>query len=268
MKARPILFSAPMVRAILEGRKTQTRRICTHRHGIDFLGSGGDTGPDWNDPAEWGFGFDGPSHHGWAVLARGFHEHHNNGRMSIPCPYGVVGDRLWVRESATVLDVYDSPHGRRVGIRYGADGARAVVALPERLKAVKVEQKMPNGVHREGARITIEVTGIRVERLIAISEDDARAEGLTPITKDGGQTIKYGIPDRDGLPGTDDDGWPWSDWNRDPRVAFRTLWERRNGAGRRRGCGWLSSLWPRCADEVARTLPKTRTEVPGAVLAL
>lgn len=90
---------------------------------------------------------------------------------------------------------------------------------------------------RWASRITLEVTGIRVERLQDISEEDAIAEGLSGITKDG-KLIKYGIPDQDGLPGTDNTGWPWRDWQKDPRDAYRRLWESINGRG-----SWDANPW-------------------------
>ena len=83
---------------------------------------------------------------------------------------------------------------------------------------------------RWASRITLEITGIRVERLLEISEEDAKAEGLSAITKDG-TLIKYGIADRDGLPGNDDHGWHWQEFERDPRNAYHKLWEQINGAG-------------------------------------
>ena len=91
---------------------------------------------------------------------------------------------------------------------------------------------------RWASRITLEVTGIRVERLQEISELDAITEGLTALTKDGGRTIKHGIPDRDGLPGNDNYGWHWSEWEKDSRVAYRKLWESINGPG-----SWDANPW-------------------------
>jgi len=84
---------------------------------------------------------------------------------------------------------------------------------------------------RWASRITLEITAVRVERLHDISEADAVAEGLACITKDGDRTRKYGIPDADGMPGTDDHGWPWNEWRSDPREAYRKLWESINGPG-------------------------------------
>nr|WP_211248470.1 hypothetical protein [Desulfobulbus elongatus] len=78
--------------------------------------------------------------------------------------------------------------------------------------------------------MTLEITGVRVERLHKISTDDAIAEGLNCLTKDG-TLYKYGIADRDGLPGNDDYGWHWNLWKSDPRLAYRTLWETIHGPG-------------------------------------
>ncbi len=70
---------------------------------------------------------------------------------------------------------------------------------------------------------------VRAERLRDITDEDARREGLSSLTKDGGRVFKWGIPDQDGLPGTDDDGWEWQDWNTSPRTAFQRLWNSING---------------------------------------
>lgn len=69
-------------------------------------------------------------------------------------------------------------------------------------------------------RIRREIISVDVQRLRDITHDQAAAAGLSCLTKDGGTTYKYGISDRDGLPGTDNTGWPWSEWEVDPRKAL------------------------------------------------
>ena len=81
---------------------------------------------------------------------------------------------------------------------------------------------------RKASRIDLEITEIRVQRLNDISEDDAKAEGLNGLTRDG-KLVKCGIPDSDGLPGTDNTGWPWDEWEIDARKAYKRLWEKING---------------------------------------
>lgn len=119
MKERPILFSAPMVKAILSGTKTQTRRIVK--------------------PQQFPLG------------------------TCVACPYGTVGDRLWVRE--TWLQV-------PAGIAFRADGGDHYGA------GGKLKWRPSIFMPRAASRITLEVTGVRVERLQGISEDDAEAEGV------------------------------------------------------------------------------------------
>ena len=134
---RPILFSAPMVRAILADRKTQTRRV------VKLVGS--DTIEEREDGSSW------PYCVTWA--------HGDDGEPWYACPYGQPGDRLWVRAS----------------------------------------------------RLTLGVTSVRVERLHAITEDDARAEGCEATVCD--------APD-------------------DSRTLFRDLWESINGEA-----SWASDAW-------------------------
>jgi hypothetical protein len=78
-KERPILFSGPMIRAILDGRKTQTRRVIKHRENRWECGDDGTTGKVWPF---------------WPCYVYGEPE-----PIAMPCPYGVAGDRLWVRET-------------------------------------------------------------------------------------------------------------------------------------------------------------------------
>lgn len=220
MKERPILFSAPMVRAIRANIKTQTRRVVNRWHfsegneGLNLSFSG-------LVPSEISPGF-------WRLSSRG------EGacwieRAAAICPHGKPGDGLWVKETFNIgwLD------GGKV--LYRADGGSAKKAGYPAEPKWKPSIFMPRSASRE----LLDITNIGMERLLSISHDDAIAEGLTRLSKDGGKTFKYGIPDRDGYPGTDDDGWAWSDWDVDPRKAYFRLWEKINGAGSSQANPWV-----------------------------
>ena len=167
MKERPIIFSAPMVRAILAGTKVQTRRV-VKRQPPEILPAYAPKvyWPDRDrhmtcEPGSAAYlQFERPGDYdGQHVMRGGF---------GFRCPYGQPGDRLWVREAhmdlgACVLYRADP----------GAEAERAVVA-PRQGWASPIH--MP----RCASRITLEVTGVRVERLQNISEADALAEGITP----------------------------------------------------------------------------------------
>jgi len=148
MKERPFICRDHEVRAILDGRKTQARRIVKPQPVWGVLPDG--YGPCWHwQPKSWG------SH--WV----GFSEN-NNGQECLNghCPYGQPGDRLWVRESW-----YESPMTGEC--KYKADGE--VIGWNPRPSI-----HMP----RWASRITLEVTGIRCEQLGHITEADARSEGM------------------------------------------------------------------------------------------
>jgi hypothetical protein len=215
-KERPILFSAPMVRAVQKGIKTQTRRLINPQPTGNFLGFVHRSIRSANDPK---------------VLRAWFQAGAGELRSrEITCPYGAPGDRLWVRETWAAFttptyeygeaDLIEGPVSQEEAeVVYSADGQ----SMPERWRPSIF---MP----RWASRILLEVTEVRVERLQDISEEDARAEGLSTVSKDG-SLWKWGIPDADGLPGTDDDGWPWHDWERSPVAAYRRLWESIHGPG-------------------------------------
>jgi hypothetical protein len=162
MKSRPILFTGEMVRAILDGRKTQTRR------GVDRLAKIG--------PVTEFRRSDTP---GYAWCARDRRLVWNDLRhddLLARCPFGQPGDRLWVRERTRV---FDFPGRNNLEVTYEADGARAVVPWPDRIKEPGIGQCLSMGCYREASRITLEVTAVRVERLTDISNVDAEAEGAT-----------------------------------------------------------------------------------------
>lgn len=144
MKERPILFSAPMVRALLAGTKTQTRRVVKPQP-TGFVGGPGVTLCD-SSPAP-------------LVPMNDFA---GTCGQEIICPYGQPGDRLWVRE--TWHDASSALHSCAL---YRADGGEIYGG------------KWAPSIHmpRWASRITLEITSARAERLQDISEADALAEG-------------------------------------------------------------------------------------------
>lgn len=187
MKERPILFSAPMVRAILADAKTQTRRVVK---------------PQPRDV--WGYGVPLPhvdKERRFGIDAKIGPERN---AQWIPCPYGAPGDRLWVRET-WYCDNTTAPNwnpGKRIeatpdlisewreSLYYRADAVQTGTCcelIPEcacaeyQTKSGRKRSPWRPGIHmpRWASRITLEVTGVRVERLHDITDDDARAEGAT-----------------------------------------------------------------------------------------
>lgn len=88
--------------------------------------------------------------------------------------------------------------------------------------------------------LSIVITNFRVERLGDISKEDCLKEGINCLSKDGGLTYKYGIPDKDGLPGNDDFGWRWNQWELEPKAAFKKLWNSIYPTGEK---AWREDLW-------------------------
>lgn len=178
MNERQILMSAPMVRAILGGTKTQTRRVVRGAPSSVF----------WNQIVMNGNG-------GWCD------EH---GRP-VRCPYGQPGDRLWVRETWQAFFDDEVPADRPRGPRH----TMGIPARPDRKSFVFYKADGPGPVHPDGyaaqwcpsihmprkySRITLEITDVRVERLQDISETDALAEGcalecMTPTGDDSDSAI-------------------------------------------------------------------------------
>jgi hypothetical protein len=149
VRERPILFSAPMVCAILSGAKTQTRRVYKPR-------------PQDN--------IDDPLGALW----------------SLPSPYGAPGDRLWVRETWGLHDHGDSGAFSCQSVRGLSEGwarERYAVTYQADWGSNMEECYWRPSIHmpRWASRITLEVSGVRVERLEDISEDDARSEGVESV---------------------------------------------------------------------------------------
>ncbi|QGW82961.1 morphogenetic protein [Variovorax paradoxus] len=188
---RPILFSASMVRALLDGSKTQTRRVVKPRR-------------------DRGIGCDLAPHEIAGEI---------NGGDFTNAVYGAPGERLWVRESwqgpLIDSDLFEqhggdmAPFRKPDYCRYAADGG----PRPEYLDADdRLRQGWKPGIHmfRWASRITLEITGVRIERLQYITEADALAEG----TPGGHGTV------------------PGYGYAATPVEHYRWLWESLNAAGR------------------------------------
>lgn len=203
MKERPILFSAPMVRAILAGTKTQTRRVCKPAQSYSLSKV-----VEVPDPLERGQVYNG-SHFG-----------DEEGDVQFPSPYGGRGERLWVRETFSgpwCMEAQDgiaaappSKWGESSEIWYWADGEPTYGDWTRPRPSIH----MP----RWASRITLEVTGVRVERLQDISEKDAWAEGCE---------------------GYDDD----VTGGKSGYSEFHDLWEQINGPE-----SWAANPWVWCVS--------------------
>ncbi|WP_341020955.1 hypothetical protein [Brevundimonas diminuta] len=213
-KERPILFSGPMVRALLDGRKTQTRRTIKPQPEYErgTVAPQALRGDPPKHPAPYFDAYNGGPFWCW------WDEYDRQGAGQT-CPYGKPGDRLWVKETWRPSK---SAGDWDIDVRYEADGLTRTVydgefgdrdwSMP---KAAARGNVSPLFMPRWAARLVLEITEVRVERLNVISEADAQAEGsqepsLLPII-----------------------GACWSE-----RDAFAKLWEHINGAG-----SWASNPW-------------------------
>lgn len=206
MKERPIVFSAPMVRAILAGTKTQTRREIKPQPANDIH-------PHHEFP--------NPAVQGWMSSLT-----HLHGQSTAHiCPYGQPGDRLWVRETWRIRGDSDHDHVDQFGtddIQYRADRDESYI------DRYRPSIHMP----RKFSRITLEVTGVRVERLQDISREDVIAEGC-----EAPRCPACGYTNGDAAFNCDHRlcGKPMPPHE---STAYRALWESINGAG-----AWDANPW-------------------------
>lgn len=197
MTERPILFSAPMVRAILAGTKAQTRRE------VKVPGVKSNL---WGGPLDY---------RGVAIVRADVDYLSVPGVGPIFCPYGKPGDRLWVREAWDFIPEGDPGTPSCAGIRYWADAGYELRTPPGNYNPMLYgKERVRPSIHmpRWASRITLEVTGVRVERLQDISKADAIAEGVNAKhTADASYTA---------------------------RESYAVLWEQINGPG-----SWDANPW-------------------------
>ena len=199
MKQRPILFNGDMVRALLDGRKTQTRRIV--KPAKDRNGSG------------------------CQLVACEIAGEVNGGDYSL-CPYGRPGDQLWVREAHALLPrtAYRASVGTGTiaQVEHPTDGYTAAVFREGFDRSGAPNWRPSIHMPRWASRITLQIVSVRVERLQEISEADAKAEGME-LT---GWRPTYSAPDSGGECFT-------------PADNFAALWESINGAGSWEANPWV-----------------------------
>lgn len=224
MKERAIIFGADSVRAILDGRKTQTRRLVKpQKPEAAYIDS---VEPHEHYPGEW-------------VPRKG-----GECQISIECPYGVLGDQLWVRETWDFLPDGGPNEPNNAMIRYWAGGDMEHRSAPPDFNPMiygHEKTRSPMFMPRWASRISLEITDIRVERLQDISEDDARAEGIEP---------NWIGPLDKGPNGTGTEGWLGDSWRHytngepaySPIESYRSLWDSINGKKH----PWGSNPWVWC----------------------
>ncbi|HIG3590509.1 TPA: hypothetical protein ACYE2S_002565 [Klebsiella pneumoniae] len=158
MTERGMIFNGEMVLAILDGRKTQTRRpIKWKQTRFTEIGEREDGSKwPWSEDAEHACDF-------WH-----------------PCPFGAVGDRIWVRETFCTVDDTQYGGGKWVDYRatpkFEASHPAGWDCAPNDAEALKWRPSIH--MPRWASRILLEITDVRVERLNAISQEDAQAEGM------------------------------------------------------------------------------------------
>lgn len=214
MKERPILFSAPMVRVLLEGRKTQTRRVVKPQppSGHNFAGfTTHSTCSADEGKAVWAAG-SGPL----------MHEAHR-----VRCPYGQPGDRLWVREAWRLCREADGVKPRDTDAAYRCWYEADAPHQPG-FGRLRPGMFMP----RWASRITLEITEVRVQRVQEISEEGAIAEGIE--RDDEGRWTDY---QNLGFGGYFDHPIQGA------RFSFASLWDSINA---KRGFGWDANPWVWC----------------------
>ena len=253
MKERPILFSAPMVRALLEGIKTQTRRVVKlpvdAKHTKYWAPPSGRSQPGYADP--------------------GVNYWTDRGNHLDRCPYGQPGDRLWVRETWRI-GAWDEDYGK-FAIDY-VDGPRKDWLLPfvtateepsevfDRLWIDCCDELLSKYIQPENSgcykwepgesplrwrpsihmprwvsRITLEITGIRVEQLQTICGDDAISEGIKIPGIDKAPLLRVSGKLPPSVIGKHPRDWTLDDY---ARFEYAELWEQIKGPG-----SWAANPW-------------------------
>ncbi len=230
MKYRPILFSAPMVRALLAGTKTQTRRLVKspaknmQAAGMEVIKYRPPGDPWYKDCV-------------WSMRGKnGVWGDYTHADFLALCPYGAPGDRLWVKETFGLHAHLDFTDWHRGSIRGEIeDDIRERFAVAYRADHYDKDHAawrpsifMP----RWASRITLEITDVRVQRLRDISEADAIAEGVEASSPPDLLRYRDYLPEKEAIRSS----WTYA------RDSFLSLWESINGTASLAADPWVWAL--------------------------
>lgn len=209
MRERPILFSGEMVRAILAGRKTQTRRVIK---------------PQPSNMDEWS---------GMGEFIDGRYGFQNAVGNDYFCPLGKPGDRLWVRETWGMSVRRDGAGGTGEFITHKADDPDAIYCSAACGTNIPIKWHPSIHMPRWASRITLEITDVRVERVQDITEEDAVREGIISTWSNYGHMSSD--PRKLFIAFSEKDGGYSS-----AKEAYENLW---NFMYSKRGFGWDANPW-------------------------
>lgn len=216
MKERPILFNGAMVRAILDGRKTVTRRAVKGLQIPKEDPSQGETRRRWSAVGQ------RHARYGFCVFGETEEECAQELGEFGACPYGRPGDRLWVRENwmdlrGTGVEHRPTPDSPLQRYAYGADSPPGSLS-DETRKDFGLKWRPSIHMPRAACRILLEITDVRVERLQAITRSDIRAEGLQCPPELASDDVSPNY--RDWYPAAFRELWnsTGGDWDADPWV--------------------------------------------------
>lgn len=227
MKTQQILFNDDMIRALLDGRETQTRRLVTPQPVFMPAGDGLPDSYFWaakgaDNPRSKNAGVYGDTSEMGDMAFRGM--------LEDACPYGRPGDLLWVRET------HHLSHANAV--TYRADfnyNPFSDDECGEDCSMVGEKWRPSIYMPRWASRLTLRITDVRVERVQDISEKDAIAEGVEVFNEDGNLWYSGWM---DGKDSWFDENWKWH--CNDPVQAYKELWD---GINFKRGHGWATNPW-------------------------
>lgn len=248
MKLVGLTLTTPMVHGVRERRKTNTRRKIQYKYS--------DTTIEWKEIRSCKEKILVEIAPKVEPIKTGHNTYKHNLRLySEKIPPLQVGDCVWVREEHYAEGHWEIVPGKKTKAgkdkwRFVDDGDHVLYYnnAPKEFRR-SMDKKNPGKTQwykrlarfmfQHDSRHKLLITHVSPEKLEEITEADILKEGIIKISKDNGRTWKYGLPDKDGLPGGCDIGWPWHEYTNTPQEAFIKLWEQVHGIGTYNAQTWV-----------------------------